>query len=393
MKYDFDTRVERRGRGNLKALCFTPPHILEGGFVSYAGAEFEFKTARPVIDAVKEAAENGLFGFTVADAQYFSHVTWWLRQVRQAEVAPEWVLPVQGTIFSVATAIRLLTGPGEGVVIPVPSYNRYQQAVVRLGRRAVFSPMREAGEGLELDMEDLERKLEENRLLILCNPNNPTGRILRREALQQVLALARKNGAAVLCDEIFADIVFGEEPVPLLTEVAGEEDLAVSVVSLGKTFSFTGVNHANAIIRNPALRAQFAAQRDADHFGSIDPMVYAALCGGYSPAGKEWLLELIEVVRRNNEALCRFFARHLPAVQAAMPEASYVLWLDFTGLGLGEEELFRFLEEEACFCCDRGKEYYGRPCQARLSTAVPQKELERSLGLLLEAARRRGLAK
>ncbi len=393
MKYDFDTRVDRRNCGNLKALQFTPAHILERGFVSYAGAEFEFKTAQPVIDAVKKAAENGLFGFTIADEKYLSHVVWWLEQVRRTAVDPAWILPVQGTIFSAATAIRLLTEPGGGVVIPTPGYNRYQQAAERLGRRAVFSPMRETAAGPELDLGDLAEKLAKNRLLILCNPNNPTGRILGRETLEQVLEIARQRGAAVLCDEIFADVVYGTEPVPLLTALAGAEDQAMSVTSMGKTFSFTGVNHANAIIRNPALRARFEAQRNADHFGSIDPMAYAALCGGYSPEGKEWLGELIEVVRRNNETFCRFFQAHMPSVRVSMPEAGYLLWIDFSGLGLSEAELFRFLTEDACFCCDPGKEYYGRPCMVRVCTAVPPKELERSLDCLLEAARRRGLAR
>lgn len=393
MKYDFDTRVDRRNCGNLKALQFTPTHILERGFVSYAGAEFEFKTARPVIDAVKRAAENGLFGFTVADENYFSHVVWWLEQVRRAAVDPAWILPVQGTIFSVATAIRLLTEPGGGVVIPTPGYNRYQQAAERLGRRAVFSPMEDTGAGPELDLDDLAEKLAENRLLILCNPNNPTGRILRRETLEQILKITRRTGAAVLCDEIFADVVFGNEPVPVLAALAGEEDRAVSVISMGKTFSFTGVNHANVIIRNPDLRARFEAQRNADHFGSIDPMVYAALCGGYSPEGKAWLGELIAVVRRNSETFRRFFAEHMPSVKVLMPEAGYLLWVDFAGLGLEEDELFRFLAGDACFCCDPGEEYYGQPCMARICTAVPPGELERSLACLLEAARRRGLAK
>lgn len=394
MQYDFDTRVDRKNRGNIKELIFTPPCIREKGYISFAGAEFEFKTARPVIDAVKEAAENGLFGFTVADERYFSHIVWWMENVRETKVSPEWILPVQGTIFSVATSIRLFTKEGEGVIVPVPGYNRYQQAADRLKRKTVFSPMREVGGVPVLDLADLEEKMaqEENKLLLLCNPNNPTGQIIPEETLHRIIQLAKKYGVGVLCDEIFADIAFDGRKVPVMAALGDEDAPVISVISMGKTFSFTGVNHANVIIKNPVLREKYMEQRNADHFGSIDPMAYAALCGGYTPAGKEWLEQMIAVVQQNNERIEAFFAAHMPAVRVLKPEATYVLWLDMTGLGLEEEELFRFLEQEAFFCCDPGEEYYGKPCMARLCTAVPPRELEKSLGALLDAAKKRGLA-
>ena len=394
MQYDFDTRVDRTNRGTIKELLFTPENIREKGFVSYSGAEFEFKTARPVIDAVKEAAENGLFGFTAADGNYFSHVTWWLREVRGVEVPAEWILPVQGTIFSCATMIRLCTAPGEAVLVPAPGYNRYEQAATRLGRETVFSPMKMVNGAPELDLEDLGRKMArpEVKLLVLCNPNNPTGRIVREETLKEILRMARENGVTVWSDEIFGDTPLDGSRVPVLAALAEEDDRVVSVISMGKTFSLTGVNHANVIIRNPSLRAVYEAQRNADHFGSIDPMVYAALCGGYTPEGKEWLSQMLAVVKGNNGRLTRFFAEHLPQVRVLQPEATYVLWADFSGLGLDEKELFDFLNNEAYFCCDPGEEYYGAPGMARICTAVPPRELEKSLAAFLEAARARGLA-
>lgn len=395
MQYDFETRVDRKNRGNLKEILFTPEYIREKGYVSYAGAEFEFKTARPVIDAVKEAAENGLFGFTVPDENYLSHITWWLREVRGVEVPPEWILPVQGTIFSCATSIRLFTQPGEAVLVPSPGYNRYQQAADRLGRKTVFSPMKMVDGVPELDLADLATKmaLKEVKLLLLCNPNNPTGRIVREDTLRQILSIARENGVAIWCDEIFGDTALDGSRVPVMTTLASDEDQVVTVISLGKTFSFTGVNHANVLIRNSSLRSAYETQRNADHFGSIDPMAYAALCGGYSPEGKAWLEEMLEVIRRNNARLTEFFARYLPAVKVLPPEATYVLWVDFSGLGLSEKELFDFLYQEAYFCCDPGEEYYGAPCMARICTAVPPHELERSLEALLKAAKARGFVK
>ena len=199
MKYDFDTRVDRKNRGNLKELMFTPDAVRKKGVVCFSGAEFEFKTARPVIDAVKEAAENGLFGFTVADQNYYDHILWWMKNVRGVTLEKDWILPVQGTIFSAATSIRLFTEKGEGIIVPTPGYNRYEQAARRLGRKTTFVPVRS---DCSLDLAELEKAMQSpsNKLLFLCNPNNPTGKIISRETLREILALARRYGTAVWCD-------------------------------------------------------------------------------------------------------------------------------------------------------------------------------------------------
>ncbi len=388
MSNAFETRVDRRDRGNLKALAFTPAHIREAGYVSFAGAEFEFPTAPAVIEAVQAAAGNGLFGYTVADAPYFDAVRWWLARVRQAEVPADWICPVQGTIFAVATAIRLLTRPGESVAVFTPGYNRYEQAAARLGRGIVRVPLDGAGQP---DLAALAAALErpDCRLLVFSNPNNPTGQLIPAGTLREILRLARRRGAAVVSDEIFADVVWAGGPTPLLAALAEEGDAALSLISLGKTFSLTGVNHADALIRNPVLRARFLRQRDADHFGSIDPLAYAALRGGYSPAGLRWLEELKTVIWRNDQRFLDFFAAHLPSARALRPMGTYVLWADLSGLGLADEALHRFLREEAYFCCDPGQEFYGGPGTVRICTAVPPGELEKSLAVLAAALERR----
>lgn len=247
--------------------------------------------------------------------------------------------------------------------------------------------------GYFLDLPALEEAMKEeaNKLLILCNPNNPTGQIIQEGVLKEILDMAERHQVGVICDEIFADVVLGEENVPNHTVTAGDSAQVISIISLGKTFSLTGVNHANVLIRNEELRERYRLQRNADHFGSIDPTAYAALLGGYSEAGKEWLEELRQVIRRNDERIIAFLEKYLPAVKAYIPQATYELWIDFEGLGLPSEKLFAFLEKEAYFCCDPGEEYYGKSCMARICTAVPPAELERSLEALLAALRARGL--
>lgn len=374
MNYDFTTRVSRAGRGNLKDLMFTPEALRKQNIPSFSGAEFEFRTAQPVIDAMKECADNGLLGFTVADQNFKDHIVWWLKNIRKTEISPDWILPMQGTIFSVASAIRLFVREDEHMVLMTPDYNRYDQAARRLKRETTsFSQMIEKDGRFHPDFADLEKKFADPKakLFVLCNPDNPTGQVLSDEELNQLLILSRKYQMPILSDEIFADISLNGKPVPVLSAMASERDLVISIISMGKTFSFTGVNHADAIIRNPELYHAYEEQRTADHFGSVDPMAYAALIGGFTPAGAEWLSQLIEVLKRNTAGFLNFF-RSWEGVKAYTPDAGYILWIDLTALGMERDDLFRMLEEEALFACDEGEEYYGGKCCARICTAVPE---------------------
>jgi len=376
-------------------MFYTVDSVRKKELVSFAGAEFEFKTAPAIINAIKETAENGLFGFTVADENYFGHVVWWMKNVRGAKILPEWILPVQGTIFSAATAIRLLTKKGDGIIALKPGYSRYEQAASRLERKMVLVPMKSTKGLLSIDLYLLEKAMREseNKMFLFSNPNNPTGQIISAETLQSILTLARKYKVALWSDEIFADVDLKGDGVPMLAALADKDDMAITVTSLGKTFSLTGMNHANVIIRNQDLRERYRIQRDRDHFGSIDPTAYAALCGGYSPEGQAWLKELVSVIKSNNAQIINFFAEHMPDVKVLLPEAGYVLWMDFSGLGFTHDELFDFLNNEAFFCCDFGEEYYGNQLTARICTAVPPKELEKCLTLFHEAGKKHGIIK
>ena len=389
MKYDFETRIDRRNRGNLKDMVFTPEILKEKNIPSYSGAEFEFRPAPCVMKAVSDAAWNGCFGFTLADENYRRHIAWWMKNVRGADVQEEWITPVLGTIFTVASMIRMVCGDDGRMLVMTPGYNRYDQAVRRMKKTpSYFSPMMRKEGRYVPDYTDLEEKMSDPqcRLLVFSNPNNPTGQILDAEDLGRILELSRKYGVTLISDEIFADITLTDRNVPVLAAIAEETDSVISTIALGKTFSFSG-NNANAIIRNPELRQAFEEQKYADHFGSIDPMVYAAHIGGYCEEGREWLQELKEVIRTNNRLFMDLFDRY--GIAYTVPEAGYVLWTDFTSLGMEEKELFAFLLDRAYFFVDPGEEYYGLPCNARICTAVPVSEVKKTVQRLEEALQNR----
>lgn len=387
MTYSFDKRADRSGRVPWLKEYFTPEAVKKEGLLGYAGAEFEFASCPAFCRGVMEIAKKGTFGYSLIGEGYRNSVRWWMKNMRGWEIEPEWIVPTHGTIFSLATAIRLLTKEGENIIVLPPNYNRYNQAAERLGRGSYPVPLIETENGFRLDKAGLEEAFakEENKLLVICNPNNPTGSILNEEELSFIAELSRKHGVAVFSDEIFAEIVFGENRVTPYSEIAGSDGLAITCTSMGKVFSLTGVNHANVIISNPDIRDRYLAQRNADHFGSVDPMVYAGMLEAYSPEGRDWVLELNRYLWDNYLVFDRFLKEQLPKAKLIAPNGTFVLWVDYSAYGDRWNELNGLMREKGMLAGDEGEEYYGKPSCVRYSIAVPREELEKTLVRAAEA--------
>lgn len=385
MEYDFNRRADRSSAMWLKDV-FTPKAVRQSGLLAYRGAEFEFPTCPAFSKGVVQAASRGVFGYTLCGGAYLEHVKWWMKEVRGYSIEEEWVVPTHGTIFSLATAIRMVTQPGENIMVLTPGYNRYEQAAARLQRGTVKIPLSNENGRYSMDFDALERAfaIPLNKLLVLCNPNNPTGTVFTQKELKGIADLSKRYGVLVFSDEIFAEVVFGER-CAAYTEAAGETGLALTCTSMGKVFSLTGVNHANVIIQNAALRERYIAQRNADHYGSIDPMVFAGLVSAYSEEGRQWLEAMKTYVWENYRLLDDFMKKYLPKAVVTRPQGTYVVWVDYSGLGYSGKELETLLVEKGLFAGDPGEEYYGGECCVRYSIAVPRQELVKSLSKLKEA--------
>ncbi len=390
MKFNFDTPVNRKNIGNMKSLT-TPEKIKNAGFISYAGAEMEFKTAPSIINAIVDRAENGLLGFTLPDEQYLSAVQWWMKTQRNYKIEQEWIVPTLGTIHALCTTIRFSTDEGDGVIIQTPVYDRYDQAISRLHRKTVHNPLIHKDGAYSIDFGHLETLMadEHNKLLILCNPHNPISRVWPEEDLKKIASLAEKYGVIVFSDEIFAQVVFDGHICHPFCQVEGAQEIGITATSLGKAFNFTGVNHANLIIPDPKLRQAFTVQRNADHYGSLDPLIHAAVCGAYTPEGAAWKDAMVAYVRKNIAYIQNAFSEHLPKISISPPEGCFVIWLDWRKYGLAEEELKHFLINKAYLLLIMGSNYgeSGRGF-TRMNVATPISEIKKSLARLWFAAKR-----
>lgn len=383
--FDLQTLVNRAGTGNLKEVL-TPEELKREGILALNAAEMDFRTAPSVIEAMISCAREGLMGFTLCDEPYRAAVCDWMRRVRGQEIEADWIVPTMGTIFSVATCIRMCVGAGQRIIVQPPTYNRYEQAADRIGRETVHNPLlRRADGSYMMDLADLERKMADpdNRLLVLCNPQNPTGTVWPREILEEVARLAVRYGVVVYSDEIFADYAFEEAGVPMFCTLLGGRNNGISATSLGKTFSFTGVNHANILIADEALRERFTKQKYSDHYGSLEPMHRAAILGAYSDEGLAWKRAVQELLERNYRRVRDFFREKLPEVIVSPLQGGYVLWLDWGALpqGKAQELMARaklVLEDGENFGCVPNR--YSRMC-----IATPESVLDGALARLAEA--------
>lgn len=388
----FDMKLDRSGGISWLKDIFTPDKVTQAGLLSFAGAEFEFPTCPALCKAVADAALRGAFGYTIAGDAYRSAVQWWMQTVRGYAIQPEWIVPTHGTIFALATTIRLTTMPGENIIILTPGYNRYEQAATRLGRGTVRVPLKEDAGRFAIDFPALEAAMArpDSKVLVLCHPCNPTGHACTRTELERIAALAKEHGVTVFSDEIFADVAFSEAIVPYAS-VAGKDANAITCTSLGKAFSLTGVNHANVIIENDELRERYITQRNADHYGSLDPMTHAAVLAAYTPEGLAWLEEMKAYVQENLRIFTSFMKKRLPGAVVTEPEGTFVVWVDYAGAGLTAEDIRQTIAGTGCFVGDEGPDYYGRETCVRYSLAVPRAELVKALDHLDKALSLQGL--
>lgn len=383
--FDLETVVNRKGTGNLKEYL-TPEAVKREGLVTFNAAEMDFKTAPAVCAAMEACAREGLFGFNLCDDTYQQAVCDWMEKVRRQRIEKEWIVPTMGTIFSVATCIRMCVAPGQRMIIQPPVYNRYKQAADRIGRETAENPLQKLPDGsYAINLKDLEEKMADpkNTLLVICNPHNPTGSVWDKETLEKIARMAVKYDVTVYSDEIFADYAYTEQPVCMYTALLDGKNNGISATSLGKTFNFTGVNHANMLIADPRLRERFIRQRFSDHYGSLESMHRAALLGAYSKDGRAWKEAVQVLIWENYQTVQTFFKEHLPEVVVSPLQGGYVVWMDWSRMPEGRpqrlmEDARLVLEDGEDFGCEKGK--YTRMC-----IATPKKVLQDALTRLLHS--------
>jgi cystathionine beta-lyase len=352
---DFDTPIDRRGTHSSKwdrmeALYGVDP---ADGLAMWT-ADSDYPTAPCVIEAVRRAADHGVFGYMPVHDDYLEAIRWWMTTRHGWEIDTSWVLTSQGLGNAIALCLDVWTRPGDGVVTFNPVYHEFRHKIEKTGRRVVACPLRREGNRYVLDLDDAQARLDGSEtMLIWCSPQNPSGRVWTREELRAVADFAARNDLILVSDEIHHDLVYpGQTFVPMHVAAPEAEPRLVLLTAASKTFNIAGQRTGNIIIPDPTLRAAMKSR--------LNPLDYAPaglslqmITAAYSPAGAAWVDAQIAHLDQNRRTFDAAIAA-IPGVHSMPLEATYLAWVDFSGTGMDHDEITRRIRKEARIAASDG---------------------------------------
>jgi cystathionine beta-lyase len=357
-------------------------------------ADMDFAAPEAVTRALKARAEHPVYGYTLFPESLYQSMIDWFVQRHGWHIEREWVLMAPGVVPSLHAACMAYAEPGEGVIIQPPVYPPFFSSVRDSGREVIENPLvRDENTGqYQMDLAHLEQcaARPDARVLMLCTPHNPVGRVWSAGELSEVLAIARKHGLVVISDEIHCDLVFPDKPRhTMLASLAGPGDAIVTAVAPSKSFNMPGLGLSALVIpdaeRRQAMKRVFASM----HLPQCNPFSIAGFEAGYREGGP-WLDELMAYLQANRDFVEAFVNRQLPGLRTAAPEGTYLMWLDCRDLTLDDAGLKRFFVQEAGVGMNPGISF-GQPGSGfmRLNIGCPRDTLKQVLGQIEDALARR----
>lgn len=392
-RYDFDTYIDRIGTDcekyeDMKSVFGTDQVI------PLWIADMDFATADFIVEAMERRMKHPIFGYTFRPQCYFDAIRGWVYRHSGWDIDTSWIAFSPGVVAGVTFGMLSCTKEGDGVVIQPPVYHPFGNTIRYNHRTVLNNPLIQdpaTGE-YRIDFDDLDQKLAQAKAFILCNPHNPTGRVFTREELLKIGELCKKHDVTIISDEIHCDFIF--QPHEHIHIASLTEDLAnrtITLIAPSKSFNVAGFSTAAAIIPNPERHAAYQAEVDKIHIENGNIFGSVALKTAYEQ-GDEWMRQLLEYLQGNVDFVYDFMTANIPSVHCYKPEATFLMWLDFRKWGMTQEELNRFLVQEAGLGLGDGSVYgiEGTGFQ-RLNIGTPRSVLQRAMNQLLEAVRKHGL--
>ena len=385
----FDEIVDRQGSGSYKWDSDNDRDV-----IPLWVADMDFRTAPVVVDALRRRVEHGVFGYTLVGDSYYDALTGWFSRRHGYDIDRRMVLYTSGVVPAISAIIKALVKPGEGVIVQTQVYNCFFSSIRNNGCVRIDSPLLRVplGDGLftyEMDFNDLERKAArpDARMLLLCNPHNPAGRAWRREELRRVAGICRRNGVIVVSDEIHCELTMpGVEYVPYGTvdrDVNGGVPQAIVCLSPSKAFNTAGLQIANIVCPDEAVRAAVDRAININEVCDVNPFGVEALKAAYTAEGEAWLEGLRGYLRDNYLFMRDYLRNSLPECPVTDLEATYLPWVDVSALGIASEVLEERLKTEAKVWVNCG-EMYGAGGFVRINIACPRSVLAEGLSRMVE---------
>lgn len=337
--FDFDRLICRRNTN-----CYKWDVADNEDVIPMWVADMDFQTAPRVIDVLKERVGHGVFGYTKVPDEYYDAIVNWFDRRHSWKIEKDWILYTTGVVPAVSVAIKAMTEPGNGVILHTPAYNCFFSSIRNNGCEVVESKLLNNDGHFTIDYVELESLCADsnNKLLLLCNPHNPTGRIWSKEELHRVYDICKRNNVKIIVDEIHCELTYnGQRYVPFGTVT----DDAVILGSPSKSFNIAGLQIANIVCKDDSLRRRIDRAINVNEVCDVNPFGVLALIAAYNEC-EDWLDELCAYIWGNYQALCEFFAKEIPQAKITPLESTYLVWVDVSCLMEKSGELAERLEHD-----------------------------------------------
>ena len=344
-------------------------------------ADMDFKLPENILEEIKERVEHGIFGYSKPDDSYKEEVKKWYKKHFNIEINKDWIVNTPGIVFALATAVKTLTKENDYVLINSPVYYPFSEVIENNNRKIISSDLvLTENYHYEINFKDLEEKIEKYKvkLYLLCSPHNPVGRVWTKEELLRVIEICKKHNVFIVCDEIHSDFVWKGKHTSLLNFKDYQKNMLVCTAP-SKTFNIAGLQVSNIFIPNNIVRENFEKEIAKTGYSLINTMGIVA-CEAVYKNGEEWLNELKKYIVGNIDLVRAFLQEKLQKVRLIEPEGTYLLWLDFRGTGLTDEEIENKMTNEAKIWLDGGNMFgtLGEGFQ-RINVALPREKLKWAL--------------
>lgn len=379
-KYNFDEIIPRKGT-DCEKYDHLASHFGNGNAIPMWVADGDFRVPDFITAAIRYRADHEIYAYSFRPDGYYNSIVRWQQQRHGWHTEREMILPTQGVVSTLSSIIMAFSNAGDKIIIQPPVYTPFFSCVKDCGRTVVENPLVYSDGSYYFDFDDLENKIDENtRMLVLCNPHNPVGRVWTREELSRLGEICLRKNVLIISDEIHADLVFsGHKHLPLPT--ISDELAANCIVCMApsKTFNIAGLATSFVIIPDKKIRQKFDSFLHMLHLSNGNLFGNIALEAAYHH-GMEWVNQQNEYLEGNRDYLLNFFSTKMPRLVMTFTEATYLAWIDFREYGIPEADMNRLLIDKAEVVLNKGS-IYGKEGLGffRLNFACPRQVLEEAL--------------
>ncbi|ATA75590.1 cystathionine beta-lyase [Capnocytophaga canis] len=385
MEYNFD-EINDRSKSDALKLEALQPRWGRTDLLAMWIADMDFKTPPFIVNALKKRMECEIFGYTAKPQQWYDAIINWQQKRFGWNISQEMISFTPGVVPALAMVVQAFTEKGDKVLIQQPVYYPFSLVVENNNRVLVNSPLELIDGQYQINFDRLEKDIKGCKVFLFCHPHNPGGRVWRRDDLERVADICHRNNVVLVSDEIHADLTLPpHKHIPLGSVSDQARQMSITFASPSKAFNMAGFTTSYAVIQNPELREKFQSYVEGNMLGDGNVFAYQTVIAAYTE-GEEWLNKLLKYIQKNIDFVVDYVEKNIPKVKCIVPEASYLVFLDFRGLEICQESLVHLCVDGAKLALNDGA-MYGKEGEGfmRINLACPQSIIAQALHQLKDA--------